>query len=227
VTTRLLPATALVLAGGGATRFGSDKLAYPLGRRPLAHYALDAVGLVCRDVVILAEPGNPELGPAWLAPAMSGWRVMPDEVPAAGPLVALRRGLAGARYARCIVVGADMPLLAPALLARMLVASGDRSATPRPFGVALRLDGEVQPLPLAVRRAAGPIAASLIAAGSRSLRELLDMLPLRVLEEDEWRPYDPSAATFFDVDVPSDLVRLRRQLRQIRRAADEEPPVRR
>jgi len=56
-------------------------------------------------------------------------------------------------------------------------------------------------------------AASLIAAGSRSLRELLGTLPLRILDEDEWRPYDRAASSLFDVDVPNDLLRLRRRLR--------------
>ncbi|MEX2547633.1 MAG: NTP transferase domain-containing protein [Chloroflexota bacterium] len=213
---RPLPATALVLAGGRSARFGADKLAYEVARRPLARFALDAVSLVCRDVVILAEPGNPELDPAWLAPTTSGWRVVRDDVPTRGPLVALRHGLQGARHARCVVVGADMPLLAPRLLELMLNALGDRRTAPRPLGVALRLAGEVQPLPLAIRRAAGPIVASVIAGGSRSLRDLLRALRLRVLEEDEWRPLDRAASTFFDVDGPDDLLRLRRELRQAR-----------
>lgn len=213
MTTRPLPATALVLAGGGARRFGSDKLAFEVARQPLARYALGAVSQVCRDVVILAEQGDPQRGPEWLLPALPGWRLVRDEIPTAGPLVALHRGLGIARYARCIVVGADMPLLAAGLLESMLVALGERRAAPRPLGVVVRLDGEVQPLPLAIRRAARPIAASLIAAGSRSLRELLGTLPLRILDEDEWRPYDRAASSLFDVDVPNDLLRLRRRLR--------------
>ena len=130
----------------------------------------------------------------------------------AGPLVGLLAGAEAARERLVLVVGGDMPSLAPAvlrlMLRRMVVADGTGGA---PYfaaqGVALEFRGVVQPLPVVLDRDAAISAANdLLASGERSLRRLLAVLDIAVIPEREWRVFDPDGDTLRDVDVPADLV---------------------
>jgi molybdenum cofactor cytidylyltransferase len=48
----------IVLAGGGSSRFGSDKLRAAYRGRPLLHHAIARVSEVCRDVVVVLAPAD-------------------------------------------------------------------------------------------------------------------------------------------------------------------------
>ena len=71
-----IPASAIVLAGGRSTRFGSDKAAAQLAGRPMLEWVVAAVGSVCEDVVVV---GGPER-------SLPGTRYIPDPGPPRGPL---------------------------------------------------------------------------------------------------------------------------------------------
>jgi molybdopterin-guanine dinucleotide biosynthesis protein A len=201
---------AIVLAGGASSRFGSDKLAAALGGRPLLHHALDAVASVSNLIVVVVAPGvgEPPL-PAGLAARV---RIAHDRDAHVGPLAGLAAGLAmsGAEPTAtrddpppiALVVGGDMPDLAPAVL-RLLV---DRLAgAPRLAAMTLAASPPA-PLPMVVRPAAVSAAvASCLVAGRRSLRALLDAVPSAELPVDAWRRLDPDGATLRDVDRPDDL----------------------
>ena len=89
-----------------------------------------------------------------------------------------------------------------ALLDRLLEAL----ALDGPFdAVTLESDGRSVPLPLAVRRAAGALAAGeLLAAGERRLRALPVALGGHVIPEAVWRRDDPDGRTLRDIDTPAD-----------------------
>ena len=187
---------AIVLAGGASRRFGRDKLAEPIDGRPLLELAIDAVRPVADVVLVVLAPGDE--------------RDLPDDVKAIhdpvahqGPLAGLRAGLLGldAAVERVIVLGGDMPSAAAPVLRLLLARLDDASAA------WLQDDeGRERPLPLALRR--GPAltqASALLDHGQRRLRSLPAALDAVSLSPDAWRPFDPSAATLRDVDVPADL----------------------
>jgi len=200
-------ATAIVLAGGRSSRFGRDKLAEPLDGRPLLDHAVDAVAIVAREVVVVGPPRTSG-DPAASAPTAGRTPAVPvrtvgDPEPFGGPLVGLLAGLEAARQPLALLVGGDMPGLAPPVLAALLV---DLDASPAADAAALEHGGAPQPLPLALRvDAVAPVVRQLLADGERSLRGLTERLDVRVLSADEWRPLDPPAATLRDVDEPGDL----------------------
>ena len=192
------PASGIVLAGGRSRRFGRDKLAEPLFGRPLLHRAVLALEAVCAEVIV-AGPTDPRLLPP--LPALSvPLRVVRDTEPDGGPLVGLRAGLEAATWPLVVVVGGDMPDLAPALLAEML-----RVLSEGPEAVALCEAGRLRPLPCALRTSALAALGSQLDGGRRSLHELLEVLHARRLDEPAWRAFDPGAGTLRDVDRPEDL----------------------
>jgi molybdopterin-guanine dinucleotide biosynthesis protein A len=192
--------TAVVLAGGRSSRFGSDKLAAGLRGRPLLAHALAAAATVADEVVVVAAP---DAAPA-IPPLPIPVRVVHDPEAYGGPLVGTLAGARAARGERLLVVAGDMPGLAPAVLRALLEATAGGASAVH-LG---RSDPEArpQPLPFAARtddvRLAAPVR---LAEGDRSLRGLLAALHATVLPEAVWRPLDPAGRTLDDIDTPEDL----------------------
>jgi molybdopterin-guanine dinucleotide biosynthesis protein A len=187
----------IVLAGGGSTRFGSDKLVAYYDGVPLLRRAIDAVAEVADGVIVVLAPGvEREDLPA-------GVTVTHDLQEGAGPLAGLHTGLLAAiRSEAVLVVGGDMPELQPDVL-RLLLASLDEASV----DAAALADGDrSRPLPIALRTwPAADVAHSLLHAGRRRLRDVLDALRTAVIDEATWTSLDPDRRTLRDVDEPGDL----------------------
>jgi molybdenum cofactor guanylyltransferase len=198
--------TAVVLAGGRSTRFGADKLAVAHRGRPLLHHALAAAGECCGRVVVVIAADR-EAGPLTDLDALSlaagrPVRIARDPAPAEGPLVGAASGLAITATDLALVVGGDMPELVPAVLAELL----DHLQTSGRDAAALDDGGGMRPLPSALRtRPARAAAASLIAAGERSVRALLHALQVLSVDRASWSRFDPRARTLRDIDTVADL----------------------
>ena len=191
--------SAIVLAGGRSSRYGSDKLAARVGGGTLLDRSVSAVADVAIEVVVVVAPGDDRLP----APVGRPIRIVADAKAHRGPLVGLLTGLESVDQPLALVVGGDMPTLSAdvlGLLVRTLIAQ------PAMGAVVLRSRGALVPLPAAVRTgAATDWVGRLVADGERRLGSLFDRLPTRILEEGEWRPLDPDGDTLRDVDVPGDL----------------------
>lgn len=191
-------ASGIVLAGGSSRRFGRNKLAEPLAGRPLLHRPVLALAAVCAEVIVA---GPPDLGLLPQLPVLPvPLRLVSDPEPYGGPLVGVSAGLAAARFPVAVVVGGDMPDLAPALLIELLrLLSADVDA------VALRQGSSIRPLPCVLRTSSLAAVRLRLGAGRRSLRELLESIALRAIDEPAWRAVDPEASSLRDVDRPEDL----------------------
>lgn len=198
--------SAIVLAGGASTRFGSDKLLADLDGRPLLHHALEAVATVANPVILVISPDAPPPPiPGSLANQVT---LMRDDIAYGGPLAGLAAGLVALADldrgfdAPAIVVGGDMPYLVPGVLA-LLAATVD--ADPAIGGASL----EAHPpcvLPLAMRPSlAHPMVDALLREDRRALRALLDRLPMALVPAAGWRALDPDARTLVDIDTVGDL----------------------
>jgi molybdenum cofactor guanylyltransferase len=193
-------ASGIVLAGGRSSRFGGDKLAARIGDSTLLELAVAAVAAVSTEVIVVLAAGDERELPVTTVPV----RRAVDPEPFGGPLVGLLAGLEAAREPVAVVVGGDMPTLAPdvlRLLIRALIArEGSRDAA------VLVQRGDARPLPCAVRNGTATLAARrLLGDGERSLRALIRSINALSVAEADWRPLDPTAATLLDIDVPGDL----------------------
>jgi molybdopterin-guanine dinucleotide biosynthesis protein A len=187
--------SAVVLAGGRSVRFGRDKLAEPIGGRPLLHHAIDGGRPVGSEVIVVAARGAKPSVP-------DGVTVVQDSVAFDGPLAGLLVGLQAAREPVVVVVGGDMPELMASVLGAMVAAL----EMPDADAVLLEHDGRPRPLPMVVRRAAAlDRAAPLVGAGVRRLGALTDDLPTWIIDEPTWRALDPDAHTLRDIDTQDDL----------------------
>ncbi|GGV20974.1 hypothetical protein GCM10010182_48710 [Actinomadura cremea] len=179
---------AVVLAGGAARRFGgADKPAARVGGRALLERVAAAASGAARLVVV---------GPARDL-AVDAVRVREDP-PGAGPVPALRAGLAEVRAPRVALLAADLPFLGPAHLTRLLGAL----TGPASGAVLVDEDGRDQWLAGCWRTAA--LRTALDAYDGTSLRGLLAPLePARLVLPAGGRP------PWYDCDTPEELARAR------------------
>lgn len=198
---------ALVLAAGGGSRFGGDKLMTPLHGRPLAAYAATAVaeaigGGVLAGGVAVVPPSDTAL--AWqFDPA----GLQPVENPAAhtGLASSLRAGFAALEEPRldpapgaALVILADQPLVRPEVIAALVAEWRRSGSSARPR---YRDTPDTPGHPVLVDRSLWRLAGRL--NGDTGLAALLRGHPMVLLDVPGANP---------DVDTPEDL----RQLEDIR-----------
>jgi molybdopterin-guanine dinucleotide biosynthesis protein A len=101
-----------------------------------------------------------------------------------------------------VVAGGDMPSLQPVVLREMLRVLEDAEVD----AVALADGGRARPLPCCLRTwPAADMTHTLLHAGRRRLRDVLDALRTAVIDEGTWTALDPERLTLIDVDEPGDM----------------------
>ena len=201
--------TAIVLAGGRASRFGSQKLAAEIGGVTVLDRAIRSVDTVAGQIILAGvEPA----GAAGLrSETEASFRTLPDATPFAGPLVALGGALATTSTRYALVAGGDMPGLVPAVLALMLDLLGTNDTADAVILGAPKAADRRQVLPLALRASPARLAIEAsIAAGESSLQAFLDRLTWLADPAEAWLELDPAGLTVLDIDRPIDLERARK-----------------
>jgi len=204
----------IVLAGGRSARLATLGLG-AAGKAGLVVDGVPCLVRVCRAVaaavprvIVVAAANQP------LPPLEGPVTIVRDTTPQAGPLAALRDGLAAAaalapppRFA--FVASCDVPLLETSVV-RLLVETARSSDAG--FVVPV-VGGHPQVLTAVIAvDLAGPIAS--FAAAGRGPRAVLDDLcgrspsVVRRVTEAELVAIDPRLVSFCDLDTPEDLVRL-------------------
>ncbi|HYD51648.1 MAG TPA: molybdenum cofactor guanylyltransferase [Gemmatimonadaceae bacterium] len=195
--------TGVILAGGGATRFGGA----PKGLARLAgSRVLDRVAAALRQSAdsLLLVANDPDAA-SWLP----GVPVVRDETPGCGPLGGLQAALR--RTARPVLVVAwDMPFVTAPLL-RALRDAGERAGPGAvlPEGP----DGLPEPLCAWYDGAAIAVVDALLARGERRMSALAEALAVERLPRDAVARCGDPARLFANVNTPDDLARAEELLR--------------
>lgn len=207
-------AVAVVLAGGGSRRLA------PLGLGPAGKAAVVVEGeaclaRVCRvvgevvpRVIVVAAAAQP------LPPLGPGVEIVRDAVPGGGPLAGLRDGLRhalthGPRPRLAVVASCDVPLLAAAVVRRLL----EHARRPGVRFVVPVVAGHPQVLlsVLDVDLLAGIEAAAAAGGGPRGVLERLaadEPAAVRRVDEAEIASIAGGLDSFLDLDTPEDLLRI-------------------
>lgn len=172
--------SAAILAGGRARRFdGRDKSQLVVDGRPLIARQVEAIAPLAAEILLVGRaPG---------AASPPEVRVLPDRLPAHGPLGGLDTALAVAAGDPTLVVACDMPFLSTALLRRLAELAEDADAAMP------RTDRGYHPLCAAYRRRCLVIVARHLAEGRLRMLDLVDDLRVRTLDRAALAAYgDPN-----------------------------------
>lgn len=190
---------AAILTGGRGRRMGElDKGLLDVGGRAIAAREAEALRAAGAGEVLLVGGDRARYAPL-------GLTHVDDQTPGAGPVAGLATALRASRATRAVlVVGCDLPLVEPALLAALAAAlTGDIDA------VVPRVDGRAQPLCAAYAPRVAAIAEARLAAADPRLVALVESLRVRWLDEPALRAVDPTLRSFVNVNTPDDLRRAR------------------
>ena len=114
-------ASAAILAGGRASRFGGrDKSALVVGGRSILDRQVEELAQVADDVMLVVGEEAP-------APR-SDLRLVRDRVSGCGPLGGLDAALAAARHDALLLVACDMPFITARLLGHLLALTAEADA---------------------------------------------------------------------------------------------------
>ena len=190
MTTELV--TALILAGGRATRLGGvDKRELVIEGRTIFERQVAVLAPWVVEIVVSSGRDVP------------GYRTVADAVVDGGPLAGIAAGLEAATTAWVLVVAGDMPYLAGDVIALIL-----GQLDPGLDAVGIRVGALPEPLFCALHRETAFAAVSrMLAAGTRKASRLLTDAGLRVawIDEAALRAVDPSLRSLGSVNVPADL----------------------
>ncbi len=186
--------SALILAGGKATRFGG------IAKHELV---VDGRTIFERQVSVLA----PRVAEILVSSPrdIDGYRTVRDEHQGIGPLAGIAAGLAACRTPWLLVVAGDMPFITGALVDQLIArarASVDPHASDSVDAVGIRIDGLPEPLVCVLHTRALPILERRIAGADYKASRLLTDENLRV----DWID-DADRKAVRNVNSPEDLGR--------------------
>ncbi|HEY1557813.1 MAG TPA: molybdenum cofactor guanylyltransferase [Kofleriaceae bacterium] len=176
--------TALILAGGRATRMGGIE-------KHLIE--IDGETILARLVRVLA----PRVAEVLVAAArdVPGLRTVRDSIDGAGPLAGIAAGLAVARTPWVVVVAGDMPYITGGLVDELLAARGDAIDA-----VGVRANGLPEPLVCVLHERARAAVERRLAAQRYKASGLLTDEDLRVVWCDVREPH-----ALRNINSPDDL----------------------
>ncbi len=195
--------TSIVVAGGKGRRFGPGKLSETIGGRTLLQRVIDSLSLVSDKILVAVAPGQPTPD---LSPASA--EVVVDLYPGKSTLGGIYTGLAASRSFHSLVVAADMPFLNTSLLGYMI------ECAPAFDVVMPRIGSDLEPLhAIYSKNCLAPMQWQ-IERDQLKIREFLQLVRVRYVEQAEIDRFDPKHLSFFNINTADDLNRARALLEE-------------
>ena len=182
--------TALILAGGESQRMGQDKACLLFSGMTL----LEKISSVLQPMFASILVSTKEPRPTCALPQVL------DHPGHKGPLAGLTAGLEQSRTSWVFAIGCDMPFIVPALIEYLSsLREGCDAVVPI-------VSNHPQPMAAFYSGRGLETLHELMSDGaSHSMREFLDRISVRYVNEEELKEHDPMLRTFFDLDTPQDI----------------------
>ncbi|MFW6150529.1 MAG: molybdenum cofactor guanylyltransferase [Chloroflexota bacterium] len=210
---RTVQVTSAILAGGRSSRLRRNKLFRRVAGKPLIEWVIGRVRPMSRQLVVVVS--DPQTTPGVeesvhrlaqggeIVPACDV-RVVQDLVSGCGPLGGIYTALSVSSAPRCIVVGCDMPFLRQELLEYLVLALQGYDA------VVPRVGHFIEPLCAVYHWRCLPHFAEALGQGEFQIRQALEGVRTRFVEESEIEMLDPHRYSFFNVNTRAELEAARR-----------------
>jgi molybdopterin-guanine dinucleotide biosynthesis protein A len=187
--------TGIVLAGGTSSRLGQNKAFIQIDGQLLIERVVERLRLVVSNIVLVTNTPSQF---AFLDVPMAG-----DVFQGVGALGGLHAGLSAICTGYGLAVGCDMPFLNVDLLRYMIsLRKGYDLVIPQ-------IGSYYEPLHAVYARRCLHEIEQKIRSGERRVSNIADHLRVRYVDDREIAAYDPQNLSFFNVNSPQDLERLR------------------
>jgi molybdopterin-guanine dinucleotide biosynthesis protein A len=164
-------ATAIVMAGGGSRRMGTDKSMLPINGRPL-------IERICRQLrngfeqILISADQVEKL-------AFLGVEIVPDKVPGQGPLMGIASALGASASDLNFVVACDIPNIELRYVRRMLSQAAGSNAD---IVLPVSADGKCEPLFAVYRKSALRAIDRVLSSGGRKISDIFSLCTVKHAE---------------------------------------------
>ncbi len=203
--------SAVVLAGGGSRRMGTDKAFLKMpGGGTIIETILSKLARLSDEIILVTNR------PQRYEPL--GVKLVADIYPGKGALGGVYTGLCAMSHSHGLVVACDMPFLKPSLLRYMLVMAPEYDVVvPRavPWGGLKDVKGGeettkeylLHPLHAVYSKSCLEPMKDLLESGDLRIISFYPRVRVRYVEEGEIDIFDPEHLSFFNINTPADLRR--------------------
>ena len=188
--------SAAVLCGGKSRRAGFDKQTIQVDGLWIAVRIAQSLATVFDDVLLVTN--RPELY------RDSGFRVVGDILPDAGPLGGIHAGLAYAKQEQLFVTACDMPYVNEHYLRWLCRAARDEGAEKDALVVRLT-NGMLEPMNAIYRKSCLPEVERSITGGERKIADLLQRIDTLYLPESALASFGGRERLFFNMNTPEEI----------------------
>lgn len=168
----------VILTGGASRRMGRDKAMLPYKGKTMLQYLIDKYSVFGPVLVSVNEAGRFPF---------SGAREAADRYPGLGPLNGLVSGFSAGEEELLFLTGTDLPFGDTGLVEKLLELMGEADAC-----IIRQGKKDFEPLFALYRRSCYAPADACLAAGKKSIRELLDKISVRYVSPEELPDFDLS-----------------------------------
>ena len=201
-----------VQAGGGSTRFGTDKALVRLDGKTMLQRTGELLAKVCHDVTVVAAAGKYADAP---------WPVIADRWPGQGPLGGIltalhhvsdidsadkTRDVEREPCSFALILSCDMPFLTTEFL-RFLT---ERAIASEALIIVPEASRRLEPLCACWCSAAATAIQAAFDAGGRKVTEAMKHVSMEVLDEANWKRFDTDGRLFWNMNTPADYEEARR-----------------
>jgi molybdopterin-guanine dinucleotide biosynthesis protein A len=192
----------LILAGGFSRRMGRDKAWLELHGVPLVEHLARRVLPLADELVF--STNNPHRFEPLLSSLPIRAQLVADREPGLGPLAGIAGGLGAATHSLVLALAVDMPFVHIELLSYMAsLASHYEAVVPT---IPEWSSGENRPEPLHAfyRKSCLPAVMARLETGHRQVVSFLADVATRWVPPDDIARFDPSFASFRNLNTPAD-----------------------
>jgi len=182
-----------VTAGGRSSRMGRDKAWLELGGRPMISHVIEALGLVVREIAIIANRGEYRT---------LGLPVIRDQNIGIGPIEAVRTAMAASLYDRIILVGCDLPFVTDDLFKFLLGQAAEHQSV-----VPLGPDREPEPLCAVYAKSSLAEVERMIEAGQFKISPLFDRVDTLFVPFEDLSGLSGASLFFQNINTPDEYHR--------------------
>jgi len=169
-----MQATAIIMAGGGSSRMGTDKSMLPIKGQSIIEAICEQLRGFFDEILISANEVDKF--------AFLGFEVIPDKVPEQGPLMGIASALEASANELNFVVACDIPKINLAFVNRMLTEAVESQAD-----IVVPTTGEekYEPLFAIYRKTALEAINKALSSGKRKITDVFTLCRVRHIELDD------------------------------------------
>jgi len=171
--TLLENATAIIMAGGGSRRMGTDKSMLTINSRPIIEIICEQLRGNFEQILISANDANKF--------AFLGFEVIPDKVSGQGPLMGIASTLEASSSELNFIVACDIPHIELRYVRKILAEADETKAD---IVIPISYNGQHEPLFAIYRKSALDAINKVLLSGGRKIADVFPLCNVRYIEFD-------------------------------------------